>query len=102
MLTVVGLLVYSLIQRQVRQYLHQWHESIPGNKGETATPTATVVFESFAPVTLVSLDLDGTAVSQIHGWQAHHRLICEALGVSDTWYEGAANQKNNWLVSDSS
>ena len=95
MLTVVGLLVYSVIQRQVRQSLHQWHESIPGNKGETATPTATVVFESFAPVTLVSLDLDGTAVSQVHGCQAHHRLICEALGVSDTWYEGAAQRKNN-------
>jgi hypothetical protein len=84
MLTVVGLLVYGLIQRQVRQYLHQRHESIPGNKGETATPTATVVFESFATVTLVSLDLDGTAVSQVHGWQTHHWLVCEALGVSDT------------------
>lgn len=95
MLTVVGLWVYSLIQRQVRQYLQQRQESIPGNKGETATPTATVVFESFAPVTLVSLDLDGTAVSQVHGWQAHHRLVCEALGVSDTWYEGVAHRKNN-------
>ena len=87
MLTVVGLLVYGVIQRQVRQYLHQQHESIPGNKGETATPTATVVFESFASVTLVYLDLDGTIVSEVHGWQAHHRLIYQALGLSDTWYE---------------
>lgn len=95
MLTVVGLLVYGVIQRQVRQYLQQRHESMPGNKGDTATPTATVVFESFAPVTLGSLDLDGTVVPQVHGWQAHHRLICEALGVSDTWDEGAAHRKNN-------
>jgi hypothetical protein len=93
--TVVGLLVYGVIQRQVRQYLQQRHESIPGNKGETATPTATVVFESFASVTLVYLDLDGTIVSEVHGWQAHHRLICKALGLSDTWYDDVANRKNN-------
>ena len=95
MLTVVGLLVYGVIQRQGRQSLHQRQASMPGNKGATATPTATVVFESFAPVTLVYLDLDGVSVSQVHGWQAHHQLICEALGGSDTWYEGAANRKNN-------
>jgi transposase len=95
MLTVVGLLVYSLIQRQVRQFLRQHHQAIPGNKGETMMPTATVVLESFAQVTLVSLELDGADVQQVHGWQEHHRLICQALGVSDTWYEGAANQKNN-------
>jgi transposase len=95
MLTVVGLLVYGLIQRQVRQYLQQRQESMPGNKGDTTAPTAAVVFESFAPVTLVSLDLDGVTVLQVHGWQAHHRLICEALGVSDTWYAGAAHRKNN-------
>jgi transposase len=95
MLTVVGLLVYGVIQRQVRQYLQQRHESMPGNKGETATPTATVVFASFASVTLVYLDLDGAIVSQVHGWQAHHQLICKALGLSETWYEDIANRKNN-------
>jgi transposase len=35
MLTVVGLLVYGLIQRQVRQFLQQHHQAIPGNKGAT-------------------------------------------------------------------
>jgi transposase len=95
MLTVVGLLVYSLIQRQVRQYLQQHHQSIPGNKGATAMPTAAVVFESFTSVTRVHLDLDGVEVCQVHGWQTHHRLICQALGVDSSWYEGAANQKIN-------
>jgi transposase len=95
MLTVVGLVVYCLIQRQVRQSLRQPHQAIPGNKGETVIPTATVVLESFTHVTLVSLELDGADVQQMHGWQEHHRLICQALGVSDTWYAGAANQKNN-------
>jgi transposase len=47
MLTVVGLLVYSLIQRQVRQYVQQHQQTIPGNKGETTRPTAAVVLESW-------------------------------------------------------
>jgi len=43
MLTVLGLLVYSIIQRQVRLYLHTHDQQVPGNKGATATPTAAVV-----------------------------------------------------------
>jgi transposase len=95
MLTVVGLLVYGLIQRQVRQYLQQHHHAIPGNKGETAMPTAAVVLASFARVSLVHLNLDGTEARQIHGWQEHHQLICKALGVDDAWYVDSAAQENN-------
>jgi len=51
--TVVGLLVYAVIQRQVRLYLREHKRQIPGNKGPTATPTAAVVFTLFTPVTLV-------------------------------------------------
>src|SRR5262249_60952603 len=40
MLTVLGLLVYSVIQRQVRLYLRMHDQQIPGNKGPTAIPTA--------------------------------------------------------------
>src|SRR5207237_9004948 len=38
MLTVVGLLVYSLTQRQVRLYLRVQDQQVPGNKGATAPP----------------------------------------------------------------
>ena len=95
MLTVVGLLVYSLIQRQVRQYLREHQVSIPGNKGETDIPTATVVFESFATVTRVDLSLEGMTISQIHGWQAHHELICQALELDDLIHAGPTTQENN-------
>ena len=95
MLTVVGLLVYSLIQRQVRQYLQQHQQSIPGNKGDTALPTAAVVFASFASVTQVHVHLDGVDVCQVHGWQGHHRLICQALGLDEFWYAGSTDQKNH-------
>ena len=60
MLTVVGLLVYAVIQRQVRLYLYDHDQQVPGNKGPTATPTAAVVFALFAPVTLVQFAVENT------------------------------------------
>jgi len=53
MLTVLGLLVYSVIQRQVRLYLRTHKRQLPGNKGLTATPTAAVVLALFTQVALV-------------------------------------------------
>jgi len=53
LLTVIGLLVYSIIQRQVRLYLHTQGQQVPGNKGATATPTAAVVLSLLAQVALV-------------------------------------------------
>jgi transposase len=94
MLTVVGLLIYGLIQRQVRQYLAQHEASIPGNKGPTDVPTATVIFESFATVTRVELTLEGMTVCQIQGWQAHHDLICKALELDLSIYENLTPQEN--------
>jgi transposase len=95
MLTVVGLLVYALIQRQVRQYLQHHHQRVPGNKGETAMPTAAVVLTLFAQGTLVHLELGDTEVRQVHGWQEYHWLVCDALGVDTSWYDISAEQKNN-------
>jgi hypothetical protein len=43
MLTVVGLPVYGLIQRQMRQYLQEPQATMPDNQGQTDIPTATVV-----------------------------------------------------------
>ena len=53
MRTVVGVLVYTVIQRQVRLYLRDHDQQVPGNKGLTATPTAAAVFALFTPVMLV-------------------------------------------------
>jgi transposase len=87
MLTVMGLLVYSIIQRQVRLYLGTHDQQIPGNKGTTATPTAAVVLALFAQVALVQVWLGDHEVAQVYGVQPHHRLICDALGLDYTWYE---------------
>lgn len=94
MLTVVGLLVYSIIQRQVRLYLHTYDQQVPGNKGATATPTAAVVLSLFAQVALVQLWTGEQEVVQVYGVQPYHRLICDALGLDASWYEVSSAQKN--------
>ena len=77
----------------MRQYLQAHQASILGNKGPTDIPTATVVFESFASVTRIELSVEGIAISQIHGWQVHHELICQALELDALIYESLTTQK---------
>jgi hypothetical protein len=93
MLTVVGLLVYSVIQRQVRLYLRTHDQQLPGNKGMTATPTAAVVLALFSQVALVQLWIDEHEVVQIAGVQPHHLLICDALGLDHAWYAAPSAHK---------
>ena len=87
MLTVLGLLVYSIIQRQVRLYLQTHGQQVPGNKGTTAPPTAAVVLSLFARVALVQVWIDDQGLAQVYGVQAHHLLLCNALGLDSSWYE---------------
>jgi transposase len=94
MLTVLGLLVYSIIQRQVRLYLRTHDQQLPGNKGLTATPTAAVVLALFTQVALVQLWVDEQEVVQLSGVQPYHRLVCDALGLDSSWYEASSAQKN--------
>jgi len=93
MLTVIGLLVYSIIQRQVRLSLGSQDQQVPGNKGATATPTAAVVLALFAQVALVQFRIGEHEVVQIAGVRPHHLLICDALGVDHSWYEAPSVHK---------
>src|SRR5215813_1730784 len=95
MLTVVGLLVYAVIQRQVRLYLRDHAQQVPGNKGPTATPTTVVVFALFTPVMLVQCAVDEQLSLQMHGMQDHHRIVCEAVGIDPGWYQIAATGQNS-------
>jgi transposase len=93
MLTVIGLLVYSIIQRQVRLYLCTHDQQLPGNKGATATPTAAVVLALFAQVSMVQLVTGYQEVVQVSGIQPYHLLICDALGLDHAWYEAPSADK---------
>jgi hypothetical protein len=85
MLTVLGLLVYSVIQRQVRLSLRTHDQQLPGPNGLPAPPTAAVVLALCAQVALVQWWRDEQAVAQISGVQPHHRLVCDALGLDCSW-----------------
>jgi hypothetical protein len=95
MLTVGGLLVYSSMQRQVRLSLRTQEQQLLGNTGETAPPTAAVVLAVCAQVALVQWWLGAQEVAQVYGLQPYHRLICEALGLASSWYEGPSAHKNS-------
>ena len=95
MLTVLGLLVYSVLQRQVRLYLRMHDQQIPGNKGLTATPTAAVVLALFTQVALVQLWIDEQEVAQFSGVHPYHLLVCDALGLDASWYAVPSGQKND-------
>jgi hypothetical protein len=94
MLTVVGLLVYSIIQRQVRLYLRTHDQQLPGNKGLTAIPTAAVVLALFTQVAMVHLCIDAQEVTQLSGVHPHHLLVCDALGLDSSWYVASSAKKN--------
>jgi transposase len=94
MLTVLGLLVYTVLQRQVRLYLCTHDQQVPGNKGETAIPTAAVVLALFASVALVQIQIGRQEVWQVYGVQPYHLLICDALDLSRSWYEAPSADKN--------
>jgi len=95
MLTVVGLLVYALIQRQVRLSLQHHRQHLPGNTGATATPTAAVVLSLFTQVTIVQFTVNGTESRQLYGLQEHHLRVCDALGIDRVWYASPTTQQNN-------
>ena len=94
MLTVLGLLVSSVLQRQVCLSLRTHDQQLPGNKGLTATPTAAVVLALFTPVALVQLWIDDQEVVQLSGIQAYHLLVCDALGLDSSWYAVPSSKKN--------
>jgi transposase len=83
MLTVVGLLVYGLMQRQVRLYLQGHQQHVPGNKGPTATPTAAVVLSLFTPVMMVQVQVDQAVVPRCMGGRTI-TAWCVTLLVSTT------------------
>jgi hypothetical protein len=95
MLTVVGLLVYALIQRHVRLYLHDHRQQLPGNKGLTTTPTAAVVLALFTSVMLIQLQMDQATVQHTYGVHPHHLLVCDALAISRAWHEVPEHRENS-------
>src|SRR5216683_931657 len=92
MRTVLGLLVYALLQRQVRLSLRHHGQHVPGNKGATALPTAAVVLSLFVQVMMV--EVDQMVSLQVYGLQDHHLMVCDALGIDRLWYASPPTGQN--------
>jgi hypothetical protein len=43
----------------------------------------------------IELSVEGIAISQLHGWQAHHELNCQALERDALINENPTTQENN-------
>jgi hypothetical protein len=93
-LTVIGLRVYRLIQRQVRVSLRTPDQQIPGNKGLTATPTAAVVLALCAHIALVQFQRGDQEGEPVYGVQPYHLRCCDALGRDRSWYETPSAQQS--------
>ena len=87
LLPVVGFLGYAVIQRQVRLYLRDSNQQLPGHKGPTPLPTAAVILALFGAVTMGHFRVGSLEVLHVHGWQDHHIMVCDALGIDRSWYE---------------
>jgi hypothetical protein len=87
MLTVLGWLVYSVIQRQVRLHLCAHDQQLPGEISTTVPPTAAVVLALFARVAWLQFWIEEREVVQVYGVQPHHLLICDVLGLHHSWYQ---------------
>jgi hypothetical protein len=94
MLTVVGWRGSAVLQRQVRLYLRAPDRHVPGQTGLTNTPTAAVGFALCTPVLRVHFAVDTIPHLQAQGVQDAQRLVCEAVGMDQAWYQGAATGQN--------
>src|ERR687886_804550 len=94
MLTVVGLLVYSIIQRQVRLYLSTHEQQVRVGARFLPTPTAAVLLALFAQVALVQFWRGEHEVAQVYGVQPHHLMFCDALDLDRSWYTAPSAQKS--------
>jgi hypothetical protein len=93
MLTVLGFLVYSVIQCPVRLSLRTHDQPLPGNTGLTP-PTAAVGLALFTQVALVQCWREEHEVARCSGVQPPHLLVCDALGLDSSWYTVPSVQKN--------
>jgi hypothetical protein len=94
MLTVLGWLVSSVIQRQLRLSLRTHAQQLPGNKGLTSIPTAAVLLALFSQIALGQFWIEDQEVTQLSGVQPYHLLVCDALGLDASWYEASSAQKS--------
>ncbi len=83
MVFLMALMVYTLLERQVRRALVQREEELPGNNNVlTQKPTAAVLFKHFAGIRRVWRESGGVSRPVIEGFTQLHQRILALLGLN--------------------
>lgn len=79
---LMALMIYTLVERQIRRELAQREERIPGNnRVATQRPTTGVVFKHFQGIRRVWWEVDGQNRAFIQGFTQLHERILNLLGL---------------------
>lgn len=84
---LVALMVYTLMQRQIRQSLKRAQKSIPGNKGLTDNPTGRVLFQNMKGIAVVVISLGKSTLKQITNFTQLHKDILRYFAFDAAIYQ---------------
>lgn len=83
---LLALLVYTLVERQVRKSLAERGETLPDRPAPSQRPTARTVFQLMRNIAVVSLWWAGQAHRQVTALNAHQRHVIHLLGCERSLY----------------
>ena len=79
---LMALMIYTLVERQIRRELAQRKERIPGNnRVATQRPTTGVVFKHFQGIRRVWWEVDGQTRAFLQGFTQLHERILNLIGL---------------------
>lgn len=84
---LVALMVYTLMQRQIRQSLKRDQKSIPGNKGLTDNPTGRVLFQNMRGIAVVVVSLGESVFKQVTNFTQLHEDILNYFAFDTAIYQ---------------
>jgi transposase len=83
---LLALLVYTLVERQVRKSLAERGETLPDRPAPSQRPTARTVFQLMRNIAVVSLWWAGQAHRQVTALNAHQLHVIHLLGCERSLY----------------
>jgi transposase len=87
---LVALMVYTLMERQIRNKLKEEGEVIKGNKGMTNNPTGQVLFWNLCGISVVIISIGNEIYKTITNLTGMHRLIVSLFGFDIQIYQHPA------------
>jgi len=77
---LVALMIYTLMERQIRKKLEEEGEEIKGNKGTTDNPTGQVLFRDLRGIAVASFAIGDKVYKKTSNLNEMHKLIVSLFG----------------------